>query len=175
MSSWWRSRYQRQRRDAGRCANPLPHRDAGKSPRAVGVAFKATTGTGRPARRTPRANAMAGEPRLRGRRTRSVERLTFRALARTCRRSHRQCCHSCRVDWAEPERLIRSSSEWAVPRTKPCCRSSATLDDVNRSNGPRLASTHPSKTHPTMGFQLWRTRAGEFRTSVVGATDSVWL
>lgn len=93
MSSWWRSRYQRQRRDAGRCANPLPHRDAGKSPRAVGVAFKATTGTGRPARRTPRANAMAGEPRLPGRRTRSVEPLTCRALARTCRRSRRQCCH----------------------------------------------------------------------------------
>lgn len=92
MSSWLQSRCQRRLRGAARFAHHPPHRDAGLSPRAVGSAFKATTGTGRPARLTPFANAMVSAPRLPGRRTRSAELLTFRVPARSCRPRSRHCC-----------------------------------------------------------------------------------
>jgi hypothetical protein len=42
-------------------------------------------------------------------------------------------------------------------------RSTVLIDNVPPLNlGRRIASTHLSKTHPTMGFQLWRTRVDEF-------------
>lgn len=81
----------------------------------------------------------------------------------------------------EAGRLVRVLEDWTPELSRLCLyypgrrNASGRAQRIRRTlarspdDASSFASTHPSKTHQMMGFQLWRTRAEEFRTALLSA------